>query len=104
MSPCRKWFDQWTSIYRGLCGNQAIPGFTTAKGVAAAFAGPGAAWLFAKTGSWSKVFWAMIVCDLIAAFMALLWLKPLAARAVRTQDNTASLAGIAAPAKARGVA
>jgi len=52
----------------------------TAKGLAAAFAGPGAAWLFAKTGSWNKVFWAMIVCDLIAAFMALLWLKPLAAR------------------------
>src|ERR1700723_1390265 len=50
----------------------------TAKGVATAFAGPGAAWLFAKTGSWTKVFWAMIVCDVVAAFMALLWLKPLA--------------------------
>ena len=55
----------------------------TAKGLAAAFAGPGAAWLFAKTGSWNKVFWAMIVCDLIAAFMALLWLKPLAARSTQ---------------------
>src|SRR5271157_5847457 len=54
----------------------------TAKGVAAAFAGPGAAWMFAKTGSWTKVFWAMIVCDVVAAFMALLWLKPLAARVV----------------------
>ena len=59
----------------------------TAKGVAAAFAGPGAAWIFAKTGSWSKVFWAMIVCDLAAAFMALLWLKPLAVRAVRESDR-----------------
>jgi len=77
----------------------------TAKGVAAAFAGPGAAWLFAKTGSWNKVFWAMILCDLIAAFMALLWLKPLAARVVRRSEN-ATAPGLAAPApiKARGVA
>src|ERR1700723_3696862 len=62
----------------------------TAKGLAAAFAGPGAAWLFAKTGSWSKVFWAMIICDLIAAFMALLWLKPLAAKVVRKSEETAA--------------
>jgi len=59
----------------------------TAKGVAAAFAGPGAAWIYSKTGSWSKVFWAMIACDVIAAFMALLWLKPLAARAVKRSDH-----------------
>jgi MFS transporter, OFA family, oxalate/formate antiporter len=59
----------------------------TAKGVAAAFAGPGAAWIFAKTGSWTNVFWAMVICDVVAAFMALLWLKPLAARAVRNADK-----------------
>jgi OFA family oxalate/formate antiporter-like MFS transporter len=64
----------------------------TAKGLAAAFAGPGAAWLFAKTGSWNKVFWAMIVCDLAAAFMALLWLKPLAARVVK-EANEATASG-----------
>jgi MFS family permease len=69
----------------------------TAKGVATAFAGPGAAWLFAKTGSWSKVFWAMIVCDVIAAFMALLWLKPLAARVVRKSEQTALLGDTGAP-------
>src|SRR5271168_3940203 len=62
----------------------------TAKGAATLFAAPGAAWLFAKTGSWSKVFWAMIACDLIAAFMALLWLKPLAARVVRESERTAA--------------
>lgn len=62
----------------------------TAKGVAAAFAGPGAAWIYSKTGSWGKVFWAMIACDLIAAFMALLWLKPLAARAVRRSESEAA--------------
>jgi MFS transporter, OFA family, oxalate/formate antiporter len=62
----------------------------TAKGVAAAFAGPGAAWIYSKTGSWTNVFWAMIACDVIAAFMALLWLKPLAARAVRKSDSEAA--------------
>lgn len=78
----------------------------TAKGVAAAFAGPGAAWLFAKTGSWTKVFWAMIVCDVVAAFMALLWLKPMAARAVRAQESAsaAAVTVAATPIKAQGVA
>jgi OFA family oxalate/formate antiporter-like MFS transporter len=76
----------------------------TAKGVAAAFAGPGAAWLFAKTGSWTKVFWAMIICDLIAAFMALLWLKPLAARVVRKSEQSAPLPDAVTPVKAGGTA
>jgi hypothetical protein len=69
--------------------------------LAAAFAGPGAAWLFAKTGSWNKVFWAMIVCDLIAAFMALLWLKPLAKRSVQASNRAAAPpVDMTAPAKA----
>jgi MFS transporter, OFA family, oxalate/formate antiporter len=76
----------------------------TAKGLATLFAAPGAAWLFAKTGSWTKVFWAMIICDLIAAFMALLWLKPLAARVVKDSERTASFANVSTPIKARGVA
>ncbi len=76
----------------------------TAKGVATAFAGPGAAWLFAKTGSWSKVFWAMIICDLVAAFMALLWLKPLAARMVKNSESAGPVPSLATPIKARGVA
>ncbi len=66
----------------------------TAKGVAAAFAGPGAAWIFTKTGSWSKVFWGMIICDLAAAFMALLWLKPLAARAVKNSEKALLESGL----------
>jgi MFS transporter, OFA family, oxalate/formate antiporter len=65
----------------------------TAKGVAAAFAGPGAAWIYARTGSWAKVFWAMIICDVVAAFMALLWLKPLAARVARRSEKELSLEG-----------
>jgi OFA family oxalate/formate antiporter-like MFS transporter len=84
----------------------------TAKGLATLFAAPGAAWLFERTGSWTKVFWAMIICDLIAAFMALLWLKPLAARTVRVSEGetapSSSPSGAsvttAAPIKARGVA
>ena len=79
----------------------------TAKGAATLFAGPGAAWLFAKTGSWTKVFWAMIACDVIAAFMALFWLKPMAARAilVSESDRTESLGGsMPSTIKARGVA
>jgi OFA family oxalate/formate antiporter-like MFS transporter len=58
----------------------------TAKGVATLFAAPGAAWLFEKTGSWTKVFWAMIVCDVVAAFMALFWLKPMARRIVENSE------------------
>jgi len=101
-------FSLFPSITGDLYGNKwATTNYGivyTAKGVAAAFAGPGAAWLFAKTGSWTKVFWAMIICDLIAAFMALLWLKPLAARAVKNAERTASVANIGTPIKARGVA
>jgi len=60
----------------------------TAKGTAALFAGPGAAWLFSKTGAWTKVFWMMIACDLIAAFLALLWLKPVARRTIAQAEAT----------------
>jgi OFA family oxalate/formate antiporter-like MFS transporter len=76
----------------------------TAKGAATLFAGPGAAWLFSKTGSWTKVFWAMIICDLVAAFMALLWLKPLAARVVRRSEDSGAPVITPATIKARGVA
>jgi len=73
----------------------------TAKGVAALFAAPGAAWIFAKTGSWTKVFWAMIVCDVVGAFMALLWLKPVAARAVKASELKQPVVGLAKAEAAR---
>ena len=60
----------------------------TAKGVASIFAGPVAALASARTGTWVPVFWAMIACDLIAAFLALLWLKPLADRTIKRIDDT----------------
>src|SRR5216684_1527679 len=76
----------------------------TAKGMGALFAGFGAAWLFEKTGSWTKVFWAMIVCDLIAAFLALFWLKPVAARTIEKSISGLQAVDMTAPTKARGVA
>lgn len=54
----------------------------TGKGLAAIFAGPVAALASTKTGSWVGVFWAMIACSLLAALMALFWLKPEAARTI----------------------
>jgi len=75
----------------------------TAKGAGAFFAGVGAAWLFEKTGSWTKVFWAMIACDLLAAFLALFWLKPVAARTIARSESMLQ-AGLAGPAGVRSVA
>lgn len=72
----------------------------TAKGLATMIAAPGAAWLFEKTGSWTKVFWAMIICDVVAAFMALLWLKPLAARSVQAAEDATPAVSVAHPMKA----
>ena len=101
-------FSLFPSITGDLYGNKwATTNYGivyTAKGAAAAFAGPGAAWLYSKTGSWSKVFWAMIVCDLIAAFMALLWLKPLAAKAVRRSEQALAVGKVPEPVKTQGVA
>jgi MFS transporter, OFA family, oxalate/formate antiporter len=54
----------------------------TAAGVASVFAGPVAAQVSVRAGSWVGVFWAMIFCDLAAALMALFWLKPAAARTI----------------------
>jgi MFS transporter, OFA family, oxalate/formate antiporter len=58
----------------------------TAKGLAAIFAGPVAAMASVKTGSWMGIFWVMIGCNIVAAFMALLWLKPLAASTIKRTD------------------
>jgi len=52
----------------------------TAKGLASIFAGPVAAMASVKTGSWMDIFWVMIACNVVAAFLALFWLKPVAIR------------------------
>ncbi len=76
----------------------------TAKGLASIFAGPGAAWLFTRTGSWARVFWAMIACDLAAALLALFWLKPVAARTIAQTNEMAASAAVAERKTSLGVA
>ncbi len=50
----------------------------TAKGTASIFSAPVAAYVMLKTGSWVPIFYVMVACDIVAAFMALFWLKPYA--------------------------
>ncbi len=69
----------------------------TAKGLASLFAGPGAAWLFTKTGSWQRVFWAMIACDVSAALLAIFWLKRVANRTVAESELRAISEAAAVP-------
>jgi len=77
----------------------------TAKGLASIFAGPVAAMASVKTGSWMGIFWVMIACNVVAAFMALLWLKPLAARTIAgTQSLATPSLQPATPQTAKGVA
>jgi MFS transporter, OFA family, oxalate/formate antiporter len=51
----------------------------TSKGTASIFAGWGAAVILEMTGSWIPVFWIAVGCDLTAALLAILALKPLVA-------------------------
>ena len=73
----------------------------TAKGTAALFAAPVAAYVMLRTGSWIPVFYVMIACDLIAAFMALFWLKPVAARAIAQADGLELTAALEEAAKTK---
>jgi OFA family oxalate/formate antiporter-like MFS transporter len=66
----------------------------TAKGTAAIFSAPVAAYVMLRAGSWIPVFYVMIACDVIAAFMALFWLKPLAARTIAKPKSLAAGAGL----------
>jgi MFS family permease len=59
----------------------------TAKGVGSILAGPGAAFLMASTGSWIPVFWAAVTCNVIAAALAVLWLKSRVARLIKEQTS-----------------
>jgi OFA family oxalate/formate antiporter-like MFS transporter len=67
----------------------------TAKGTAAIFSAPVAAYVMLRTGSWVPVFYVMIACDITAAFMALFWLKPVAARAIAKAEGLALTAALA---------
>ncbi|HEY5074440.1 MAG TPA: oxalate/formate MFS antiporter [Pyrinomonadaceae bacterium] len=59
----------------------------TAKVIGMILAGPGAALLMAAMHSWIPVFWGAVACNVIAAGLALLWLKPRVARLVREQAS-----------------
>ena len=59
----------------------------TAKGVGSILAGPGAALLMMAAGSWVPVFWVAVACNVIAAALAVLWLKPRVARLIREQST-----------------
>jgi len=74
----------------------------TAKGTAAIFSAPVAAYVMLKTGSWVPVFYVMVACDIIAAFMALLWLKPVAKRTIAEAKAMAALAAEVNQATATG--
>src|SRR5713226_6593016 len=60
----------------------------TAKGIGSILGVPGAAWLALKVHSWLPVFWAAVACNVTAAGLALLWLKPRVMRLVREQNST----------------
>jgi OFA family oxalate/formate antiporter-like MFS transporter len=61
----------------------------TAKGVGSILAGYCAAWLMTATGSWLPVFWTAVACNVTAAALAVLWLKPRVTRLVKEQAMAA---------------
>ena len=71
----------------------------TAKGVGSILAGPCAAGLMGMYDSWLPVFWVAVACNVTAAGLAVLWLKPLIKRLMREQ---ASREAAEAAAKATG--
>ncbi len=60
----------------------------TSKGVAAVFAGWGAARLVEATGSWAPVFWLGVACNLVAALVVLFVLQPAIARSMARRHET----------------
>jgi OFA family oxalate/formate antiporter-like MFS transporter len=64
----------------------------TAKGIASVLAGPLAAWIAeANRGSWVPVLWVAMAGNLVAAFLALFWLKSAAARHLATESHAESI-------------
>ena len=65
----------------------------TAKGIGSIFGGPGAALMMTWAGSWIPVFWSAVACNVIAAGLALLWLKPRVKRLISEQSVPAVVVG-----------
>jgi OFA family oxalate/formate antiporter-like MFS transporter len=67
----------------------------TAKGVASVLAGPLAAWIAeANGGSWVPVLWVAMGGNLIAACLALFWLKSAAARHLAAESRPESIPAV----------
>ncbi|HZS09646.1 MAG TPA: oxalate/formate MFS antiporter [Blastocatellia bacterium] len=62
----------------------------TSKGIGSILAGPCAAWMMTASDSWLPVFWAAVVCNVTAALLAVLWLKPRVKRLVNQQEEPES--------------
>jgi MFS transporter, OFA family, oxalate/formate antiporter len=62
----------------------------TSKGIGSILAGPGAAWLMGATNSWLPVFWSAVACNVVAAALAVLWLKPRVARLMNEQASAST--------------
>src|SRR5262249_14827660 len=97
----RPMFFAWGGIYSLFPA--AIPGIFwgkyattnygiqyTSKGIGSILAGPCAAWLMAASGSWLPVFWSAVACNVIAAALAVFWLKPQVTRMVKQQAELQS--------------
>ena len=79
----------------------------TAKGIGSILAGPGAALLMAASHSWIPVFWGAVACNVIAAGLAVLWLKPRVARLMKeqtkaTQSESTPSAAVPVPERVAG--
>jgi MFS family permease len=59
----------------------------TAKGVGSIAAGPFAALLMMAAGSWLPVLTAAVICNIVAAALAVFWLKPLVTRLMKEQAS-----------------
>jgi MFS transporter, OFA family, oxalate/formate antiporter len=64
----------------------------TSKGIGSILGGPGAAWLMGVTGSWLPVFWVGVACNVTAAALAVLWLKPRVKRLMKAENAAGSIA------------
>jgi MFS transporter, OFA family, oxalate/formate antiporter len=89
-------FSLFPSLVGDLYGKQWATtnyGITyTAKGLAAIFAGPVAALAsIERGGNWIAIFWVMILCDAVAALLALFWLKRVAKRTIEETEKMASV-------------
>ncbi len=65
----------------------------TSKGVAAIFAGWGAARLVEATGTWTPVFWLGVACNLVAAMVVFFVLRPTISRGMARRETAADEIG-----------